>query len=209
MNQSHANPVSPVGAVVYVFAAFVTAPICTAAADEFDPRAEFLPHVVRATPAILKSQDPLTGRFGPVEGWTVARQNVVFVLAAAWRAQSDHAPDAGDEQVLQAIIAGGDALIAAQDTDGRFPFYGSDGEAYGRTYLPWTCSRWVRAYAVVKDAMPTDAEARWQRALSVTFAGIAAELRISPVQNIPAHHAMALYVAGRALDRPQWRRLAP
>ncbi len=129
----------------------------------------------------LESQDPRAGRFDPADGWTVARQDVLLVLAAAWAAEAGANPYFRSGDVLSAVVAGGDALIAEQDAEGRLPFRGTDGADYGRTYLPWTYSRWVRAYAAVKGAMPADARARWERALALGFTGIAAELRASPV----------------------------
>lgn len=184
--------------------------ICPTAADAdpFDAPQAFLPYVARAVPDILKSQDPRTGRFGGDEGWVVRRQNVLLTLAAAWATEDQENPYHHDAEVLDAILAGGDALIAEQDAAGRLPFRRGDGSLVGRVYLPWTYSRWVRAFAAVQDAMPRERRERWKRALTLAFTGIAAELRGAVVQNIPAHHAMALYVAGKALERPEWREQA-
>jgi hypothetical protein len=50
---------------------------------EWNPRARFLKSLVAGVPAILKSQDSKTGRFG-TQPWVCGDQNVIFPLAAAW-----------------------------------------------------------------------------------------------------------------------------
>ena len=109
--------------------------------------------------------------------------------------------------LLEAIMDGGDALIEDQDARGMLVFRKKDGSTWGDIYMPWTYSRWVRAYGLIRDAMPPDRRARWEKALALGFDGIS-RTALHRVHNIPAHHAMALYHAGQLLDRPEWRRQA-
>ena len=51
-------------------------------------------------------------------------------------------------------MAGGDALIAEQMPDGQWIFRKKDGSEWGPIYQPWTYSRWIRAFFLIKDAMP-------------------------------------------------------
>ncbi|MBM3333525.1 hypothetical protein FJY63_02580 [Candidatus Sumerlaeota bacterium] len=73
--------------------------------------------------------------------------------------------------------------------------------------MPWTYSRWVRAFGLIRDAMPPERRARWEQALTLGYSGIARSA-LSRVHNIPTHHAMGLYHAGQILDHPEWRKQA-
>ena len=134
----------------------------------------------------------------------VRDQEPIFSLAVAWATQGEGNPYYHDDTVLRAIIAGGDALIAAQKPDGMFVFRKKDGSEWGDIYMPWTYSRWIRAFALVGNAMPADARNRWTHALTLAYDGIVKTELIKPVENITAHDAMGLYVAGKTLDRPEW-----
>jgi hypothetical protein len=105
-------------------------------------------------------------------------------------------------------MTGGDALIDDADAEGKWVFRKKDGSTWGKIYMPWTYSRWIRAYAVVRDAMPPARRARWEKALRLGYAGISRELRKARLVNIPAHHAMGLYFAGRLLNEPAWSKQA-
>jgi hypothetical protein len=70
--------------------------------------------------------------------------------------------------------------------------------------MPWTYSRWIRSFARIKDAMPADRRAKWEKALVLGFDGIVAQELKKPVQNIPAHDAMATYLAGKVFNRPDY-----
>jgi len=100
-------------------------------------------------------------------------------------------------------MAAGDALIADQDAKGMWEFRKKDGSTWGQIYMPWTYSRWVRAYAMIKDAMPSDRRAKWEKALILGYDGIAKN-ELDHLHNIPTHHAMGLYIAGKAFNRPAW-----
>jgi hypothetical protein len=70
--------------------------------------------------------------------------------------------------------------------------------------MPWTYSRWIRAFALVRDGMPTDARQRWEKALTLGYSGILEHELVKSVQNIPAHDAMGLYLAGKTFNHPDW-----
>ena len=90
---------------------------------------------------------------------------------------------------------------------GRWEFRKKDGSTWGMTLMPWIYSRWIRAFPLIKDDMPQDRREHWVKALTLGFTSIS-QTALGRVHNIPAHHAMALYVAGEALDRPEWRQQA-
>src|ERR1051325_3876104 len=82
-------------------------------------------------------------------------------------------------------------------------FRKKDNSTWGLHYDPWVYSRWVRTYSLIRNAMPPERRARWQKALELGYSGVEKH-ELPHVHNIPAHHAMGLYVAGKALDRPEW-----
>lgn len=163
---------------------------------------DFLRELVKRVPGILNSQDPRTGRFG-TGIWIVNDQHPMFPLAVAWATKSSDNPYYHDPRILEAIMAAGDALIEDADADGRWEFRKKDGSTWGQIYQPWTYSRWVRAYGLIRDGMPPERRKRWEAALIRGYAGIAKTQLTRPV-NIPAHHAMGLYIAGQLFDKPEW-----
>ncbi|MGI5820055.1 MAG: hypothetical protein ACOX9R_18375 [Armatimonadota bacterium] len=179
----------------------------TAAAQDFDrwpPRDYLVESLVRAVPGILNTYDPDTGRFGG-EPWICTDQNVIFPLAAAWSIEHPENPFHHSEEVLAAIAGGGVALVEAQDEAGRWRFDKKDGSYWGQIHMPWTYSRWIRAYYLVGDALPDDVRATWEEGLLLGYERIAAPYPNQGVHNIPVHHAMGLYIAGVAFDNGNWR----
>jgi hypothetical protein len=178
----------------------------TAAPEVF--KARCLDDLVAAVPAILASQDPATGRFGTAP-WIVTDQNVLLPLAVAWTYADPKNPFQHRADVLAAIIRGGDALIAAQDATGQWTFNKKDGSTWGQIYMPWTYSRWIRAYQIVHDALSAEERARWDRALMLGFTGIAKTVAgTTQLANIPTHHAMALFFASQVFGRPDWAKIS-
>ena len=175
-------------------------------AEHWDPSAKFLADLVKAVKGILASQDPKTGRFG-TQPWICRDQNVVLPLAAAWSVEHPDNPYHRDAKLLSAIMAGGDALVDDQDKDGKWTFRKKDHSTWGQIYMPWTYSRWVRAFLLIKDAMPADRRAKWERGLLKGYEGIS-KTCLHRVHNIPCHHAMGLYAAGLAFDREDWKKQA-
>jgi hypothetical protein len=169
----------------------------------WSPGPELLRDLDASIEATIASQKP-NGQFG-TEPWISTDQNVLLALAAAWSLPASayhHAP-----RVLDAIAAGGLALVEDQDADGMWTFRKKDHSTWGQILMPWTYSRWIRAFALVREALPGDVLEAWTRGLELGYSGIAATA-LDRVHNIPAHHAMGLYCAGQVLDRPQWQRQA-
>ncbi|HLJ15795.1 MAG TPA: hypothetical protein VKV15_14950 [Bryobacteraceae bacterium] len=162
-----------------------------------------LKDLVSQVPQILASQDSKTGRFG-TGIWVVIDQNVLLPLATAWSYKDPRNPYYHSPQVLTAIVKGGDALIEAQDAKGEWVFNKKDGSVWGMIYQPWTYSRWVRAFQMIRGAMPSSERARWEKALLLGYNGISVQERTATLHNIPAHHAMGLYFACKVFSRPEW-----
>lgn len=166
-------------------------------------KSQCLHDLVRQVPEILQSQDPKTGHFG-TGIWISIDQNVLLPLAAAWSYRDAQNPYYHDPHLLNAIMLGGDALIEAQDKNGEFLFLKKDGSTWGQIYQPWIYTRWLRAFQMIRAAMPPDRRARWETALLLGYNGISREERTATLHNIAAHHAMGLYFAGKIFDRPDW-----
>src|SRR5207248_2800188 len=82
-------------------------------AEELKFKDDFLARLVKDVPKILKTQDKSTGRFGSGV-FIVTDQNVLFPLAAAYATKRDGVenPYYHNPELLDAVMAGGDALIA-------------------------------------------------------------------------------------------------
>lgn len=167
--------------------------------DYWKPEAELLEALDNAIPEILASQKD-NGQFG-TDPWISTDQNVLLALAAAWSIEESRY--FGDEAVLAAIVQGGHALIDAQDEAGMFTFRKKDHSTWGQIYMPWSYSRWMRAYWLTRDAFGAKDRERWDAALVHGYEGIAATC-LDRVHNIPTHHAMGLYFAGLTLGREEW-----
>lgn len=171
---------------------------------ELKYKEDFIRGLAAGVPNILKGQDSKTGRFG-TGIWVVGDQNVMFPLAVAWSTQSPDNPYYHDRKLLDAIVAAGDALIEDADEDGQWVFRKKDGSTWGKIYMPWTYSAWIKAYSLVREGMTADQRKRWDEALIHGYTNIS-KTQLSKVHNIPANHAMGLYIAGQVFDRPEWRR---
>lgn len=192
---------------VVAWAAISTAADRPVAEADWNPRERFLKSLVADVPTILKRQNPDTGRFG-TEPWICDDQNVIFPLAAAWSIKDPANPYYHSPAVLEAIMKGGDALIAGQDKRGLWEFRKKDNSTWGQTAQPWTYSRWIRAFQLVKDAMPAKRRQHWEQGLTLGFERIAKTLPSTESHNKPCHLAMALYCAGQCFDREDWKQAA-
>ena len=188
---------------IVLLAAIPSAAFGAGAFDEWPPRAYFMKSVVNDVPGILAAYDPETGRFGD-EPWICQDQNRIYTLAAAWAIEDPGNPYFHDQDVLDAIAGGGNALVDDMDEAGMWTFRKKDNSTWGQIHMPWTYSRWVRAYSLVRDALPEAARAKWEQGLLLGFSGIRKYMD-GGVHNIPAHHAMALYIAGQCFDNQDWR----
>lgn len=175
--------------------------------DTWPPRQYLIDSLVDDIPGILNSYHPETGRFG-TEPWICGDQNVIFPLAVAWSLDDPGNPFYHSDEVLAAIAGGGEALVDAQDEAGRWRFDKKDGSYWGQIHMPWTYSRWIRAYQLVRDALPADSRAKWEQGLLLGFGAIARALPGSGIQNIPVHRAMALDIAGECFGNADWRDIA-
>lgn len=175
--------------------------------DTWPPRQYFIESLVDDVPGYLRAYHPDTGRFGS-EPWVCGDQNVIFPLAVAWSLDDPANPYYHSEEVLAAIAGGGEALVDAQDDAGRWRFDKKDGSYWGQIHMPWTYSRWIRAYQLVRDALPADSRAKWEQGLQLGFRVMAQYFPESSVHNIPLHRAMALYIAGECFDNADWRERA-
>lgn len=164
------------------------------------PEPEIWDALREAVPGILADQRE-DGRFGTAP-WTCLDQHRIFHLAAAW--SLENSPWFHSDEVLAAIVLGGDALIEAQDEQGMWTFLKKDYSEWGQIYMPWTYSRWIRAYMLARTGMDGEARARWDAALELGFEGIS-KTCLSHVHNIPTHHAMSLYCAGMVFERQAWK----
>ena len=168
--------------------------------SEWKPEPELRQTLFDAVPEILESQRA-DGRFG-TEPWICRDQQMTFPLAAAWSLQDS--PYYQDEKILEAIVFGGDALIDEQDENGMWIFRKKDHSTWGQIYMPWTYSRWIRTYLIVREAMSQEAEDRWNKGLLLGFEGIS-RTALERIHNIPTHHAMSLYYAGIVFGREDWK----
>ncbi len=106
------------------------------------PEEQLLSHLGNAVPGILESQSP-NGEFGTAP-WISTDQNVLLALAAAYTLPASR--HYGDDSLLDAIGRGGVALAEAQDDSGMWEFRKKDGSEWGPIRMPWSYSRWMRAY---------------------------------------------------------------
>ncbi|HZZ43744.1 MAG TPA: hypothetical protein VFE58_12470, partial [Tepidisphaeraceae bacterium] len=168
-------------------------------------REEFWPAVQKAVPKLVREQDVKTGRFGD-EPWIVTDQNRMWPLAVAWGEKREGNIYYHDPKVLEAVMKGGDALIDGMDSEGMWTFRKKDGSTWGQIYMPWTWSRWIRAYGIIKDAMPAERRARWEKAMTQGIEGMIAKVLPEALQNIPATDAAAIYYAGQIFGREDWKK---
>ena len=184
-------------------------PAPPAPADPFKtwpPRAFLVKSLIKSVNEILKTYHPETGRFG-TEPWICLDQNVLLPLAAAWSIKDPANPYYHDKKLLAAIGKGGEALADAQDADGKWLFRKKDNSTWGQIYMPWTFGAWIRAYVLVKDALPKPQRVKWEKGLILGFDGISKTALTRPI-NIPCYDAMALYIAGTAFKNEAWKKQA-
>lgn len=178
----------------------------SAAAAELKFKERALTDLVKQVPRILKTYDPKSGRFGSGI-WICNDQQVMYPLAAAYATAGAGNPYHKDAKLLDVIMTAGDALIQDMNANGQWMFRKKDGSTWGYIHMPWTYSRWIRAYQLIQNDMPAERRERWVKALTLGYGKIA-KSALGHVHNIPSHHAMGLYAAGKALQRPEWRQRA-
>ncbi len=173
-----------------------------AAGAELEYKDRLLLTLVDKVPEMLNAFDPQTGRFGSGV-WICGDQHPMYPLAVAYTLASEKNPYYQDPKLLEVIVKAGEPLLANMDERGQWMFTKKDGSTWGRIWMPWTYSRWIRTFTMVRDRMPAGARQAWSDALALGYTGIS-KSGLGSVHNIPTHHAMGLYLAGKALDRPEW-----
>ena len=194
---------------VWVAAALAGLSTSVAAGESWDtwpPSAYLLESLVQAVPTYLDQFHPETGKFG-TEPWICRDQNLIFPLAAAWAIEDPANPWHHSDEVLGVIAKGGEALVDEMDETGKWIFRKKDNSTWGPIHMPWTYSRWIRAYALVRDTLPDASREKWEQGLLLGFTGIR-KYADGGVHNIPAHHAMALYIAGDCFENEEWKAAA-
>ncbi len=181
--------------------------VCTSAlGSDLEYKTPLTNRLATEVPQILKSFDPATGRFSSGI-WICRDQHPMYPLAVAYTTKADANPYYHDPKLLAVIVKAGDPLLENMDERGQWIFAKKDGSTWGKIWMPWTYSRWVRTFQLIADQMPEEARKKWADALILGYTGIS-KTQLGSVHNIPTHHAMGLYVAGKTLDRPQWCRQA-
>jgi hypothetical protein len=189
-----------------VWFVLVAVTIPSACPAELTFKQRLLGDLVKKVPGILKTYDPATGHFG--KGiWNCRDQQAMYPLAVVYATPGAANRYHLDPKLLEVIMRAGDALIDDMDRWGKWEYRKKDGSTWGRIYMPWTYSRWIRSYGLIRDQMPPERRDRWAKALTLGYSGIAT-WTLGGVDNISAHHAMGLYAAGKFLQRPEWCRQA-
>jgi hypothetical protein len=166
----------------------------------------FTEALVRQVPTILDTFDEKTGAFG--EGvWICRDQDRMYPLAVAYAIPASGNKYYKDPKLLDVIVKAGDRLIREADKSGQWVFRKKDNSTWGNIWMPWTYSRWIRTFALIRADMPADRRKAWEQALILGYTGIAAS-QFAHIHNISTHHAMGLYIAGQNLNRPEWCRTA-
>ncbi len=192
--------------LLIVVVTFVLAAGKSTCAGDLKYKDRILGQLVEQVPDILNAYDAETGRFG--EGiWICRDQHQMYPLAVAYATPDVGNPYHKDPKLLEVIMKAGDALAQDADENGQWVFRKKDGSTWGKIWMPWTYSRWVRTFSLVRDSMPPERRKAWEDALTLGYTGISKN-ELGHIHNIPTHHAMGLYVAGKVLDRPEWRQQA-
>ena len=173
------------------------------AGEKLTYKKQALEALIKQVPKLLEVYDSQTGHFGSGI-WISTDQNRMYPLAVAYSYKDEKNRYYKDKELLEVIIKAGDALIEDADENGKWEFRKKDGSTWGKIHQPWIYSRWMRAYWLIREDMPAESNERWTKALKLGFTGINEEQLARDVHNIPAHHSMALYLAGKAFNRPQW-----
>ncbi|MFO7948289.1 MAG: hypothetical protein R6V19_15915 [Armatimonadota bacterium] len=171
------------------------------------PRDYLLQRLVAGIPEMMDSFHPDTGRFG-TKPWICNDQNVIYPLAAAWSIEDDENPYYHDDELLNAIAKGGEALVEAQDEDGAWVFRKKDGSTWGQVMQPWTYSRWIRAFYLTGDALPEESRRIWEEGFMRGYTTLREHSDSPHVHNMSGHNQMGLYIAGICFDNEDWKQAA-
>ena len=193
-------------AITATLALGLTASVAEEKWRTWPPRDYLVKSLASGIEGMLKSQDPETGQFGS-KPWICNDQNRLLPLAAAWAIKHPDNSWFHNERLLTAIAKGGEALVDAQDEKGKWTFRKKDNSTWGQVHQPWTYSRWIRAYMLVRDTLPADSRKRWEEGLRLGFTHIR-NAASGSVGNMTAHNMMALYIAGICFENEDWKQAA-
>ena len=172
-------------------------------ADRDPARQRVLAAMARSVPAVLARIDPQTGRLRNPNGTsTIFEQHPVYALAYLYRAPGSQWQ--GDATVLDGARRIGDAILAVQEPDGRFPFIKEDGSFWGVSTLPWHVGPWLEAWRLLGEDLGAETRARWRDGLGRWLRCVAEELSGNPrLHNIQAYCAGILVRGARLLGLPE------
>jgi len=185
-----------------VFAAVLLAASAVFAEEMWPDRGWLLRSVEEGVPGTLAQYDEKTGEFG-TKPWLCLDQNVLFQLAVAWGTPGNRYYH--DAKLLAAIAKGGERLVDDQDAKGMWVFRKKDNSTWGMIHMPWTYTSWIRAYLIVKDALPEASRAKWEKGLKLGYGHIVKYLGGKSTHNITTYHAAGVYCAGIAFGREDWK----
>src|SRR5262245_37990377 len=100
------------------------------AGENWDYKKEFLPFLTDPVSDLLKKQNQETGAWGEAP-WICTDQNIIYPLAAAWAIKDPSNPWYHNDELLSAIMLGGDKLIAEAKPDGKWIFRKKDNSTWG------------------------------------------------------------------------------
>jgi len=183
----------------------------------FSPRETCLPNMVRRVPEILSWRNPETGIFEACE-WTPdvrqpklvnTSQYIFSTLAVLWATKDPRNPYYQDQKILDVVIRTGNLLVENQTPEGKWLNMKPDGSTWGYDHDDFLMIRWLRVYGLVRDALPPDVRASWERALQLTLSKIYEEPRFKDakfgeIANHPLNAATALFLGGKFWDRQEW-----
>ncbi len=175
-----------------------------AAQNYWPDRTWLVQSIGRSIPAILATYRPESGEFGQ-KPWVCLDQNVMFTLAVAWATESKDNPYYQSPELLKIIAKAGDRLVDAQDANGMWTFRKKDNSTWGQIHMPWTYIRWIRTYSIVKDALPADSKAKWEKGLKLGYSRIVKSCQGKGTHNITALNASGLYLAGMLFNNEEWK----
>lgn len=138
--------------------------------DKVSPKAYYLDQLVKGVPVVMKSFVEETGRFA-LDGWIPDYQEVIYPLAYLATTKELASTYLGDEQLVNAVMKGGDALRESQYEDGTIEYLKPDGTSWGRIYPPRLLAAWLETYVLLKDRLDADRRARWEKGLNLMVEG--------------------------------------
>ncbi len=151
-------------------------PVCVAAdkeelnLDKVSPKAFYREQLLKSVPTAMKSFVEETGRFA-LAGWIPAYQEVIYPLAYLATSKDASTPYAGDAQLIQAALKGGDAIVDSQYEDGTVEFLKPDGSSWGRVYPHKLLAAWLETFELLKGQMDEGRRSHWEKGITKMVEG--------------------------------------